>query len=151
MAEIGPLSQASCCHYRKPTSGSLFPEPGDQRSPLWMLQRFSQVSGVLNNPPDGGRLSVGGLYLNKCSHTRVKPHTCVALAPHYLRADVRLSIEIACASACRWRTLRLVLMLQLQSVSHLLLPSGDLCVSCPAPPPPSPSPPSFSARDTQHQ
>lgn len=46
-------------------------------------------------------------------------------------------------SRCLSHSASLVFTIWLQSVSHLLLllPSGDLCVFCPAPPPPPPSSP----------
>lgn len=171
MAEIGPLSQASCCHYWKPTSGSLFPEPCDQHKPLWMFQWFSQVSGVFNNPPDGGREeSVGGLHFKQInSYASESSHFswCGSLSQGHCiivnRKCVCLLVHACWGCTCQWCLLlplslctsysvSLVFIIWLQSVTSSLLPSGDLCVFCPAPPS-SPSSPSLtpSARDTQHQ
>lgn len=185
MAEIGPLSQASCCHYWKPTSGSLFPKRSNQRRPLSTLQWFSQVSGVLHNPPDRGHWGVwvdSGL-TNKHLHKRNLTLMCVFWWCSLSQGRcIIVSTKRACwgVCACCWCTRHCCLLLSiylsvfltaafrvfmiwLQPVGHLLflLPTGDLCVFCPAPPHSSPSHLSLSlsfspflppsARDTQHQ
>lgn len=83
MAEIGLLSQASCCHYWKPTSGGLFPELSKQHR---HFERSSgsarcKVSLIIRRTDDMDNMQLGYMLPEKfyIKHFRWWRRSCLLL------------------------------------------------------------------------